>query len=817
MWFSISVICLIVSVTLAQIVLPPFRQISHDIQSGPIEINNTTIFINKLYFDGLAPKAYFLVGKGQPNQNGTKIAYSNTSTLPVFSNANITLQLPNNTTIGDIDYLAVWCEEFQISLGHVFTNERWISRTNSSGMILPKTIGSFKNTTKNVSCETITLLDEKRIFVTNFNYLGNDSAQFRVGKGSPSSDSIPVYLKTGGTYFNNTSNSNITLVIINNNDSMSNTLIDFDYLAVWGRDNRSYGHAYFIDTPNDMEKYIGEQFEGFENIEYGLKSGPIIRVNKNTIYITNFYYRGFGKEYFWVGLERNDPHVGNSIPNQLGEHNSPISKDSSGSSFYLTLSELSENEVYFFGIWDAESTALIVKINFIGRGDDVPAKITEDGKRIIRYPKCCQHKFMMTDKGCSQTDLVLDNSIPVYYANLTHLNSDPMISDRVMYVPYLNNLSCPRYMLNPYEEDDKFYYLSSGTLLYPGNQEHYMQDDFCLDIIEIDGEIYHTTFICHSQYAMMEGWRIAICVCVFLSAICLFITTATFFLVTDKDDMRGTSVAGFAGFMGVAFFCLFLTQSGLESEKWCNALGFIFQFFIVSSLIWLDALCYEMYYNIKNYNTDKIIGTYKRRAITYFSIAIIFPLIFVVSAIIIGVPVGLINVNLDKNCFLNVSSKKWLLYSPILAAILIAVIGTIYNLYFYRKTHLKNRGDSRNAMFWKHSKNDIKTRQDQPFTDWQFLVQSAYLVVFTSAFWFSEVITYAIESPWDALDILHALQGVLTLVIVLTTGQTFAKLKEKFGCQKKSNSNGRKYHDERMATEGTELTLMNNNTSVSNP
>ena len=56
-------------------VLPEFKRLNHGVRSGNITIlDEKTIYIPELHYDGRGPAAYFMVGKGaEPHQHGTKV------------------------------------------------------------------------------------------------------------------------------------------------------------------------------------------------------------------------------------------------------------------------------------------------------------------------------------------------------------------------------------------------------------------------------------------------------------------------------------------------------------------------------------------------------------------------------------------------------------------------------------------------------------------------------------------------------------------------------------------------------------------------
>lgn len=76
-----------------------------------------------LNYDGLAPDAFFLCGKGfPPNERGTKIPDENGSLMRLHGyngNADITITLPGDLTMLDIDWIAMYCITFRENFMHV--------------------------------------------------------------------------------------------------------------------------------------------------------------------------------------------------------------------------------------------------------------------------------------------------------------------------------------------------------------------------------------------------------------------------------------------------------------------------------------------------------------------------------------------------------------------------------------------------------------------------------------------------------------------------------------------------------------------------
>merc|ERR1712137_39785 len=100
-------------------VLPEFHRFAHDLRSGNITIlDRKTFLIPDLHYDGLGPDAYFRVGPGpEPdasvkNPPGQKIPneLGSYDVLRAYTGQTIRLRLPDDLTVDDIGWLAVWCD-----------------------------------------------------------------------------------------------------------------------------------------------------------------------------------------------------------------------------------------------------------------------------------------------------------------------------------------------------------------------------------------------------------------------------------------------------------------------------------------------------------------------------------------------------------------------------------------------------------------------------------------------------------------------------------------------------------------------------------
>jgi len=106
----------------APVTIAGFTPLAHKVASGEVTFKDSrTVSIKKFNYDGAGPDAYFLVGKGEPNAKGRKIANENGSfeVLEGYENQNIELLLPQDLSWKDIDYLSVYCVSFKHNFGYI--------------------------------------------------------------------------------------------------------------------------------------------------------------------------------------------------------------------------------------------------------------------------------------------------------------------------------------------------------------------------------------------------------------------------------------------------------------------------------------------------------------------------------------------------------------------------------------------------------------------------------------------------------------------------------------------------------------------------
>ncbi|KRT85621.1 hypothetical protein AMK59_1294 [Oryctes borbonicus] len=356
----------------------------------------------------------------------------------------------------------------------------------------------------------------------------------------------------------------------------------------------------------------------------------------------------------------------------------------------------------------------------------------------------------------------------IHFANDTHLNDEPMINQRIIFAPYINNIDCSKYYLTP--EMDNYSLLTTGKLLYISAKEQLPLDKYCMDTIMEDqtkGKYINTVFVCAEGDSGPQPTHIVFAICALLSTLSLFVVTAIYFIIRKDDDKRGFSIAGYAASMAIAFACLAITQiAGLE--RVCSILGAVFHFFIVMSFIWFVVIAYEAFYHVKFFEDEGLLLDYSKRRNIYFILSWIIPIIFVVLALILDLPAGLLNMHLDAICLFD--KQKWMLYIPIIICIALAVGLASFSEYQLRKNNSIPRSDTTRRFAWNQLRRDIQGR----------VRFSLFLVGLTTVCWLSEIITFSLRFPIFVLDVIHALQGLMVLTTVVSTGGVFKKIVKSF-------------------------------------
>jgi hypothetical protein len=120
---KLIVICLIQSFDCQQeVYLGQLSSLAHGLSGHVFAINDKTLRLKNLHYDGQGPDAYFWAGNSKsPDQNGFIIADEKGSKKPLkgYNNANIVIRLPAGKSLQDINWFSVWCRRYKVNFGHI--------------------------------------------------------------------------------------------------------------------------------------------------------------------------------------------------------------------------------------------------------------------------------------------------------------------------------------------------------------------------------------------------------------------------------------------------------------------------------------------------------------------------------------------------------------------------------------------------------------------------------------------------------------------------------------------------------------------------
>lgn len=96
------------------------------------------------------------------------------------------------------------------------------------------------------------------------------------------------------------------------------------------------------------------QLEAFQQLAHGLRSGPIVAVDKQTFFIPNLHYDGKGPDaHFWVGNGSEPSPYGILIPDE--NHSMQPLQKYTGQNVYVRLTgDLTLEKIDYFAVWCIE-------------------------------------------------------------------------------------------------------------------------------------------------------------------------------------------------------------------------------------------------------------------------------------------------------------------------------------------------------------------------------------------------------------------------------------------------------------------------------
>ncbi|KAG8175030.1 hypothetical protein JTE90_003214 [Oedothorax gibbosus] len=327
--------------------LGPLPTLAHAVRSDDVIIKDSkTISIINLHYDGAGPDAFFLAGKGpKPHGQGTKIPDENGSLnkLHGYTGQNITLYLPGDMTVFDVDWMGLFCIRYDQNFGHVFFPEQanipanledlrtaldtpYEGSTQNRSADTPvtsqftdnnyygKLIAELKTNAHDVK-GTVFAASDDTFYIMDFSYDGEGpDAFFWAGtseKPSPEGFIIPDEFGTKqvlGKYSNN----NVAITLPD-----GKKISDIKWLSVWCRKFAvNFG---YIMIPDNFVLPKEANLGPLSSLAHGVRSGNVVVKDSKTISISNLHYDGAGPDaFFLVGRGDSPNRDGTKVPDENG-------------------------------------------------------------------------------------------------------------------------------------------------------------------------------------------------------------------------------------------------------------------------------------------------------------------------------------------------------------------------------------------------------------------------------------------------------------------------------------------------------------------
>ncbi|XP_070540793.1 protein Skeletor, isoforms B/C-like isoform X1 [Ptychodera flava] len=240
-----------------------FTTLDHGVSGTVYAVDNRRLRIIGFNYDGAAPDAFFWVGDtDSPSPTGVIVPDERgrvSTPLSGYSNRDITIRLPGETTISDYKWLSIWCRQFRADFGHV---------NFPSGFVAPSEhdLGEFSRLAHGLRGHPY-IVDAKTFRIENLHYDGNGpDAYFWVGTGSqPHSNGIKVPDENGSTRpLRGYNGKTVTIQMAGDL-----TVFDIDWLSMWCvRAVQNFGHVLIPDNLNIPPYIVDMQPEEvYENCE----------------------------------------------------------------------------------------------------------------------------------------------------------------------------------------------------------------------------------------------------------------------------------------------------------------------------------------------------------------------------------------------------------------------------------------------------------------------------------------------------------------------------------------------------------------------
>ena len=214
-------------------------------------------------YDGMGTDTYFFVGSSkEPSERGTLVPdeTGKTNLLRQYMGEDILISVPDDKTIPEFKWLAVWDVQEQKSYGDVQIPAQFDPPKQ-------QLLGELLQTYHGVKSSDIKVIDAKTFRIPNFNFDGAADAIFWAGIGQvPSSHGLQVPTETGYDKLNRYTGQILTLRLPG-----ETTVLDIDWLCVWDPTySQSYGYVLVpanLNIPPSLGSLIGIGYSRLPNCE----------------------------------------------------------------------------------------------------------------------------------------------------------------------------------------------------------------------------------------------------------------------------------------------------------------------------------------------------------------------------------------------------------------------------------------------------------------------------------------------------------------------------------------------------------------------
>ncbi|CAH1367085.1 unnamed protein product [Tenebrio molitor] len=611
----------------------------------------------------------------------------------------------------------------------------------------------------NVSSGKIMVIGNNTFHISNFYFDGQaPNVHFLVGRGDKvSQNGTFVPLDSSDTPLKAYSGEDVTVVLPG-----GLTVSDIDWLAVWCITHHQ--NLGYVRTKTDL--YPPQTF-GLNN---EVTSGPVVLVDKKTLFVPNFRYSGDrGEVHFWVGNGSDPTPEGVAIPDETGSLQSLHAYQ--GESIYLELpNDVSTDSIDYFGVWSADEQVSMGSVPIKGiKGVPEHAKfkartLLSGVNDTLRLPKCCPIDSILKGDGCTKTSSpYFRPNIKVFEHNETHFNNESLDLALIKFEPYVSSPVCQsgKYPLN--ESNEEFAILANGSLLVKGSGIAALlsQDQYCLEYI--DAEESTSILICAPEYQIQTAMFVTYVIFTIISTLCFAATFFVYFFWLKIEDVHRKCFTGYVLAMFMTFLSLTIVQTANVEDKGCEVLGFLFQISMIASFTLLGILCFDILIIITYIDEDT---QKRRRKYWYLGIAIAVPVLSLIISLARNltpdVPNSFFKPQYGRNtCYFDAEEQRTVLFNvPIGIPMVVSAVCLILT----KLRIVKNDRECENNYYW--------LEKGQLF---KFMWRKHFIIFLTSLMWLAEALislNYASSSMLIAMDVVEASLGVFILMLFVVNKQT---------------------------------------------